>query len=58
LGLGTGVQSVGFFAIRGEDERIADLWREERALPVTRGRSSFRLSPVVGLGGIGIRGAF
>lgn len=58
-GVGTGVTGVGRLAVRSEEERIADLWRTERALSPPRGRSSrLRLTPQVGLGGVGLAGTF
>jgi hypothetical protein len=58
-GIGSGFTGAGLLMVRSEDERIADLWRKERALPAARSRSSsLKLSPTIGLGGIGLAGRF
>ena len=57
-GLGSGLVGVGRLSVRSEEERIAELWRTERALSPSTSRTSLRLTPRVGLGALGISGSF
>lgn len=57
-GLGTGVTGIGRLAVRSEEERIAELWRNERAIAPARAQSSIKVRPQVGPTGIGLAGTF
>ncbi len=57
-GIGSAFTGIGRLSVRSEEERIADLWRTERALSPSSPRTSLRLTPRVGLGGLGLAGTF
>jgi len=57
-GVGSAFTATGALAVRSEEERIADLWRRERALPSPGPQSRLRLAPMIGLSNLGIRGSF
>ena len=57
-GVGSGLVGVGRLSVRSEEERIAELWRTERALSPSPPRTSLRLTPRVGLGALGVSGSF
>lgn len=57
-GVGSGFMGVGRLSVRSEEERIAELWRTERALSPSPPRTSLRLTPRVGLGALGLSGTF
>jgi len=55
-GVGAGILGIGTLAIRSEEERLADLWRTDRASPSPV--SSLRIVPRIGFGSAGIAGIF
>jgi hypothetical protein len=60
MGIGAGYIFVGTgtLFLRSEEERMADLWNKERALPSGGAHSGLRLSPRIGLGAVGLSGTF
>jgi hypothetical protein len=62
-GVGSGITGLSHFVVGSEDERIADLWRKERAATDPKLRSSGRrklieLKPSIGFGSFGLKGTF
>jgi hypothetical protein len=57
-GVGSGLVGIGRLSVRSEAERIAELWRTERAITSSPPRASLRLTPRVGIGALGIEGSF
>ena len=54
---GSVLTGVARLALRSEEERIADLWRQERSAPPPSQRT-LELSPLIGLGALGVAGTF
>ena len=57
-GVGSGFTGVGRLSMHSEEERIAELWRTERALSPSGKRTSLQLTPRLRLGALGISGTF
>jgi hypothetical protein len=55
---GSVVTGVARLAVRSEEERIAGLWRQERSSPPPPAERTLRISPLIGVGAIGIGGTF
>lgn len=58
-GIGSHATAIGRFAVRSEEERMMDLWQNERtARPHAPAASGPALSPRIGVGGLGLEGTF
>ncbi len=57
-GAAWGLTGLTNLVLRSEEERLAELWKKERAFPVESGTSSLRIRPLVGVGALGIGGTF
>jgi|GEM_PF-1863517 len=57
-GVGAGIIGAFELGMRSEEERLADLWRNQRSLPERATSSAPRLTPRIGFGQIGLSGTF
>jgi uncharacterized membrane protein len=57
-GVGAALYGAIALTVRSEEERIADLWRSERALPAGPSRGALTVVPRLGLGSVGLTGSF